>query len=193
MNLLRLSLCLLMLFRFGAGESLHASVAGFDPPAFTKSSKDTFPVPEGISNLLFYLQRDPDANTVVYQLNLTEQGLLNEAEPVKIFWIRYAEKGQRKELNYIHRKFAYGLLFKKLSPDKYEFRFVSHDKIQFGLMKGKDGNYQVSCSIFNKPAILKRMYVRIDGGSFWVPNVLYVDFIGVEEATGKEITQRYKP
>ena len=193
MNLLSFSLCWFVLLWFSAGESLNPKFVTLKASFAQKVKGENFPVPKGVPNLLFYLQRDPESNTVIYQLNLDEQGKLNEAEPIKIFWIRYAEKGQRKELNYIHRKFAYGLNFKKLAPDKYEFQFVSHDKVRFELAKGKDGNFRVQTIINNKPIILERMYVRIDGGTFWVPNVLYVDFEGVEVATGKEVTLQYKP
>jgi hypothetical protein len=182
-----------MLFWIDAGRNPERRHTALNEPILLNNDKTSFPVPAGIPNMLFYLQRDPDANTVVYQLNLTEQGALNEAEPVKAFWIRYEEKGQQKELNYIHRKFAYGLHFKRLGPERHEFRFVSHDTIRFELTKGKDGNFKVNCSIFDKSAYLKKMYVRIEGGSFWAPNVRYVDFTGIDEATGKEITRRYIP
>jgi hypothetical protein len=59
--------------------------AGIAAPVAAFSPGQDFPVPRNIPNLLFYLQRDPDANTVIYQLNLTEQGELNEAEPIKVF------------------------------------------------------------------------------------------------------------
>ena len=118
---------------------------------------------------------------------------MNEAEPIKVFWIRYAEQGQRKELSYIHRKFAFGVNTKKIGPEKYEFHLVSHDKIRFLLSKGKDGNFHVYTTIADKNAILKRIYVRIDGGSFWVPNIPYVDFFGVLEGSGKDIMGRYIP
>lgn len=193
MSFLRLSLCLILLAGPGAADNPFPRLSGFHHPLSLKSQGEKFPVPKGIPNLLFYLQRDPDANTVIYQLNLTEQGELNEAEPIKVFWIRYAEKGQQKELNYIHRKFAYSLNFKKINPEKYEFTFVSHDKILFTLRKEKDGNFHVYTTINNQSLLLKRIYVRIEGGTFWVPNVLYVDLEGVDPATGKEATMRYNP
>ncbi|WP_374761916.1 DUF4833 domain-containing protein [Dyadobacter frigoris] len=36
------------------------------------------------------MQRDPDSNTICYTLNLDKNGLLNEKDPVKIFWVRYS-------------------------------------------------------------------------------------------------------
>jgi hypothetical protein len=82
---------------------------------------------------------------------------------------------------------------KKVGPERYAFQFVSHDKIHFELRRGKDGRFHVFTEVNQQPLLLKRMYVRIEGGTFWVPNVLYVDFEGLDEATGREIVQRYKP
>ncbi|CAN5917478.1 hypothetical protein BH24BAC1_BH24BAC1_07400 [soil metagenome] len=189
-----LLLCLLMLVPHANEKSPLPLPAQPELQASTTHSQTSFPEPKGIPNMLFYLQRDPDPNTVVYQLNLTDEGRLNEAEPIKVFWIRYAEQGQRRELNYIHRKFAFGVNTKKISPEKYEFHLVSHDKIRFLLSKGKDGNFHVYTTIANQNAILKRIYVRIEsGGSFWVPNIPFVDFFGIQEGGGKEIVGRYIP
>lgn len=175
----------------GSGNYLCASSYSFAPPVISR--QDSLPVPKEIKNMLFYMQRDPNANTVVYQLNLTEQDIPNEKEPIDVFWIRYAEDGQRKELNYFQNKLAYGLNVKKISPERYEFQFVSYPKLTFQLKKGTDGKYHVYAPIGQKQAILKRVFVRIEGGTFWVPNVLYVDIIGVDMATGKEITERITP
>ena len=66
------------------------------------------PCPKG-SKLLFYLQRDPDANTVIYELNFRKDGSLHPESPIIASWIRYSEQGQRKELSGIERRFAYGV------------------------------------------------------------------------------------
>ncbi|QCR24881.1 DUF4833 domain-containing protein [Pontibacter sp. SGAir0037] len=142
---------------------------------------------------MFFVQRDPNANTVVYELNRTAQGTLDEKEPVHAFWIRYADGGEQKELNYIQRKFAYGLNTKKLGKDSYELKFVSYSKLVLYLRKGTDGKFHVYTTINQKEAILDRVFVRIEGGTFWVPNVLYVELKGRDAATGKAVTGRFKP
>ncbi len=64
------------------GALIMASLsAGSNPLSFA----DSLPVPAGINNQLFYLQRDPDANTVVYKLNI-KNGELVDSEPVSAFW-----------------------------------------------------------------------------------------------------------
>jgi hypothetical protein len=37
------------------------------------------------------------------------------------------------------------------------------------------------------------VFIKIEGGSFWLPNVIYVELKGIDPATGKEITERFKP
>lgn len=187
--LIQFSLWFLLLLPTG----LRPSVAP-EPVSVAKNNQaKDWPVPTGIKNLLFYIQRDPNINTAIYELNVDDRGVLNEQEPIKVYWIRYADKGQRQELNYFQRKLAYGLEFKKLGPDKFEFRFVCHTKLPFYLVKAADGKFVVHKSISGKEALLKRIYVRIEGGTFWVPNVRYADIEGMEIATGKPIAERYLP
>lgn len=168
----------------GPAEAGNCIIRVPDKPA-------TLPVPKNIKDMKFYLQRDPNTNTVVYALNRTPQGTLNEEEPIQGYWIRYAEKGERQELSYIQRKFAYGLKTKKLGEDNYEVRFVSYAKKLLYLRKNpQDNQFWVYTTINQKECILDRIFVRIEGGTFWVPNVLYVELIGRDTATGKEITGR---
>jgi len=69
----------------------------------------TLPLPTEFLNLLFYIQRNPDFNTVCYAVNLNENGVLNVLDPTMMFWIRYADNGRRQELSYLLKKFAYGI------------------------------------------------------------------------------------
>ena len=134
-----------------------------------------FPVPSGVANQLFYLQRDPNTNTVIYQLNVNSAGKLDEDEPVNVFWIRYDEHGERKDLNFIQRKFAYGLSAEKLAADKYELKFAAYNKVRFFLLRSAtDKAFHVYTTIGGKQMQLERVFLRIEGGTFWVPNVKYI-------------------
>jgi hypothetical protein len=60
-------------------------------------------------------------------------------------------------------------------------------------MKATDNKYHVFTSINQKEAILSRIYIKINpGGSFWSPNVEYVEMAGIEPGTGKEVMERRK-
>lgn len=150
-----------------------------------------FPVPSGIANQLFYLQRDPNINTVIYQLNVSSAGRLDEEEPIRVFWIRYADQGEVKDLSFIQRKFAYGLSAKRMAPDKYELKFAAYDKVRFFLMKSAvDKAFHVYATIANKQIVLERVFLRIEGGTFWVPNVKYIEFKGWNAATREPVVER---
>ncbi len=162
------------------------------PPAPKPAT--TFPVPSGVANQLFYLQRDPNTNTVIYQLNVDRTGRLNEDEPVNVFWIRYDEHGERKDLNFIQRKFAYGLTAEKLAADKYELKFAAYNKVRFYLLKSPaDRAFHVYTTIAGRQLQLERVYLRIEGGTFWVPNVKYIEFKGLSSATREPVTERVLP
>jgi hypothetical protein len=153
----------------------------------------TFPVPAGVTNQLFYLQRDPNTNTIIYQLNVNSAGQVDEEEPINVFWLRYDEQGQRKELNFIQRKFAYGLTARKLTADKYELKFAAYDKVPFYLLKsGVDKAFHVYTIVANKQILLTRVYLRIEGGTFWVPNVRYIEFKGLDAGTHAPVVTRVK-
>ena len=143
-----------------------------------------FPVPTGIAHELFYLQRDPNTNTVVYQLNVDGAGQLDEDEPINIFWLRYAEQGQRKELNFIQRKFAYGISTKRLAPNKYVLKFAAYDKVPLYLLKSSTDNaFHVYATVNSQQIELQRIFLRIEGGTFWVPNVKYIELKGLNTTT----------
>ncbi|HEV9037614.1 MAG TPA: DUF4833 domain-containing protein [Puia sp.] len=154
---------------------------------------DTFPIPPANSNSLFYLQRTPNTNTIICELNETA-GILDKDEPVRVLWIRYTEQRQREELTWIQRHFAYGLKERDMGNDIYELRFVSYKQIPMYLKRSSvDNKRHVYVSIDGRQAILQRVYIRIDpGGSFWAPNVRYLELKGVDTQNGKELIQRIK-
>jgi len=154
---------------------------------------EKFPaLPDNISRL-FYVQRTSNTNTIVYELNVGKNGQLDPEEPVHPYWIRYGEKGQKEELSYIQRKFAYGIVSKQTGNDQYDIRFVSYKKFPLMLMKGNDGKYHIFATVNQKQMALSRVFVKIEGGSFWLPNVKYVELRGTESSTGREIIERFKP
>jgi hypothetical protein len=150
-----------------------------------------YPIPTGNSNLLFFIQRDPNINTLIYELNI-KNGALNEEEPVHVFWIRYAEKGQHDDLNYIQRNFAYGVKSKMINKENYEIHFVSYKKKTMYLRKSTDNKFYIFTDINKKQAILKQVFIRVNGGSFWLPNIEYVELKGVDPITGVEVVERMK-
>lgn len=154
---------------------------------------DKFPIPEKTDNLMFYIQRDPNTNTICYEVNLDKNSKINDKEPVNVYWIRYPEGGQKKDLNYIQRKFAYGINSKKVAEDHFDIRSVAYSKLPLILKKDKNDDFHVYIKINQKECIVERIFIRIDGGTFWSPNVLFIELKGTDPLTGKKQVQRFKP
>lgn len=169
-----------------------SSAQGNSTAAKTITAADTFPVPPGNANQLFYLQRTSNKNTIVCDLNMVN-GMLNKEDPVHVYWIRYSDQGQRQELSYIQRTFAYGIKSTPLANDGgYVMHFVSYKKYPMYLVKSADNKYRVYATINSKKVVLNRIFIKINGGSFWSPNVEYVEIKGIDPTNGKEVTDRLK-
>ncbi|WP_207536067.1 DUF4833 domain-containing protein [Desertivirga arenae] len=158
--------------------------------AATAETEPALPVPKGIKNELFYLQRDPNKNTVIYELNL-KNGSVDQDKPVNVYWIRYEEKGQKQDLSSMQRRLGYGLNSKYLGKDRYELRFVSYDKLPLLLTKSEtDNKYHIYARIKQKQAILNRIFVRVTWGTLGWPKVQYAELIGTDPSSGEEIRDR---
>lgn len=194
----KILLLLLCLIPAGWLQSMSEKVPSASQQTVAKKvitdPQDTFPVPGGNPKQLFYLQRTANTNTIVCELNPGSNGLPDEDEPVHVFWIRYPEGGQRKELNYIQRIFAYGIKSQAQGNGVYKLHFVSYKKQNLWLMPwAKDNKYHVFTNINQRQALLTRIFIKIDGGSFWSPNIVYMELKGIDAVTGKEVMERFKP
>lgn len=148
------------------------------------------PTPKS-KDLLFFLQRTPDANTVIYELNYKSDGSINQEDPVKGSWIRYEEQGKYQDLTGVEKKFAYGVKCKALGNDQFEIRLVAYKKMPLYLIKSEsDQKYRMYIKDEGKNLLLKRVFVKINGGSFWFPKVQYIDLFTVNSESGAEVLKR---
>ncbi len=150
-----------------------------------------YPVLEQSDLLLFYIQRNHNTNTVVYETNLLPGGLINLEDPIHIYWIKFEKSGAHviQELNYIQKKLAYGYESKVINNDLIEFSFVSYDKMKLYLRKEENGNFNVATSIDGEMSIIDYIYIYAeDLGVF--PQVKYAEFFGKQINTFKSIYKR---
>ncbi|MET4012611.1 hypothetical protein ABIB62_002450 [Mucilaginibacter sp. UYP25] len=154
-----------------------------------------YPTPPPNPNRLFYLQRSPNINALSYDINIDKAtGKPDEDSPLHIYWLRYAEgHGETSELTYIQRKFAYGVTSTNLGNDKYDIRLMSYKKFPLTLMKAADGKYHIFAFVSKKQIQLQNIFIKIEGGSMWSPNVIFVEMNGKDPVNGKQITERFKP
>src|SRR4051812_27030190 len=67
---------------------------------------------------LFYVQRSPNANTVVYVVHRDDKGKIDAANPVEAFWRKFNIDGSKQSLNMIERMMAYGVRVDRVQPGK---------------------------------------------------------------------------
>lgn len=157
---------------------------------------DTFPVPKNNKDMLFYVQRTHNKNTIVYELNYNADSSLNSTSPVKMYWIRYSDKGEIAQLSYVQKKYAYGIesLITDTTKKSFKINFVSYKKRDLFLMKLKEDNkYRAYMLLDGKLCYLTKVFVKIDGGTFWVPHITYVELTGIDPSTGKKVREKIKP
>ena len=168
---------------------------GVQSQAKAKDGKE-FPAPKDIKNQLFYVQRTNNINTLIYQLNYTEKGELNEKEPIKIFWKNYDSDGSTESLNIIQKKYAYGIEVHVLDSVKktFYFNFVSYKKKQMFLIRSPiDHKYEAFVTINNKLININRIYIHIEGGAFWTPKIKFLDVFGKLPNKPEEVVERVIP
>ncbi|MFD0794237.1 DUF4833 domain-containing protein [Mucilaginibacter litoreus] len=199
-TLLRL---LLAFICFNAAPGLNAAKAACyqdttvsdTTPVRTAKDGRAYPVLPANPDRLFYLQRSTNINALSYDINIDKStGKLNEDLPIHVYWLRYAEgHGEPSELTYVQRKFAYGITSKPLGNNQYEIRILSYKKFPLTLMKAADGKYHIFAVLSKKQIQLQNIFIQIEGGAIWSPNVIFVEMKGTDPVTGKEVTERFKP
>ena len=154
--------------------------------------KESLPVPAE-KDQLFYLQRDPDPNTVIYSINL-EDGELNSSHPVKVHWIRYTEGNKRTSLSLIQRTMAYGVHHTKISDNEFDIRIQAYKDLSIRIrFSQQNKKYQAYTRVENKEIVLERIFVRINGGSLFKPKIQYVEISGYDPESKSKISHRFQP
>lgn len=165
-----------------------------DPPnAGVVPTASHLPVPTDVG-MLFYIQRSTNENTIVYTLNSGTDGAPDKEHPVHVFWRRYQEDGRRADLDWIQRTFAYGIRSKALE-NAYELRCVAYNKVPIHLYPAaRSGDRPLVLVTVNGHTLrLERIYLQIDGGAFWTPNVTFIEFTGRDPVTGAAMLERIVP
>jgi len=153
----------------------------FSPFAF--SQNENYPVPPKTTERLFYIQRNHNANTIVYDANFDKNGKLIEDEPVEVYWIRYQEQGQRMELRTIEKWYAYGVDCEENENGSFKVELVADKNRAFYLQQTEPFKAIITTLINKKMAVLEHMYIFADNSGVW-PTVKYIELFGSDLKTG---------
>jgi len=149
---------------------------------------DGFPIPPRSNKTLFYIQRSTNANTIMYEANIENKNI-DEDDPVSVYWIRYAEKGQRRKLNYIERVMAYGVTCKPTANHSFILHFNASSSKEVLVLLDSKGVAHARMSINKKNSTLEKIFVMVTDKSF-IPKVDYVEFFGTDVTTGEKTYEK---
>lgn len=137
-----------------------------------------YPVP-CVRDMLFYIQRNQNENTVIYRVNRNLGGNINLGDPVSVFWKNYYSKLPDSPINYIQRQLAYGTSCRIVNNDMIQLTIVSYPKFPIYIVMKETGVCQAIAKIKGQWAVLTNVYVYAeDSGAF--PVVNYLEIYGVD-------------
>ena len=141
------------------------------------------------SSKAFSIQRSKDINEIVYEVSITGMNLINIEQPINIYWVKHTDGNRIEPLSWIQNKYAYGLEFMKKNALEATFHFVSYNKRIFTIQKDKEGQFKVYTEVKGKKAIVERIFVQIDGGSFWFPKISRVELYSLNPQNNQKVTE----
>ena len=140
---------------------------------------------------LFHIERNKNANIVVYDAEVLPDGNLPAKDPVVVYWLKLAEDGARKKLKGIEKRLAYGFEVRS----RHGNRLVLKMKADVGrevLVDRFEGIYRAFIVIDERWALLDRIYIFADESGI-LPSVEYIELFGVDVETGEEVHEKYLP
>lgn len=138
-----------------------------------------YPVPPKTTERLFYIQRNHNANTIIYDANFDARGMLKTDFPMDVYWQRYQDKGQRMELRKVEKLFAYGAECSPVKGKKneYKVKLVADRERDFRLVQKGPFNAMIVTFINKQESQIEHLYIYADNASYW-PKVKYIEFFG---------------
>lgn len=155
--------------------------------------RDDTPVPDD-PNVVFYIQRSGNPNTVVYAARFAREGRLNRRDPVEVFWRRYNTTGEKRDLSYAERTFAWGIRAAPLRDHDNAFlvSLVSYTQRPVVVRVNGEGEAEAILNMEGRTARLIYAYVKTEG-SGRVPSIVHVDIFGEDLETGEYLRERVTP
>jgi hypothetical protein len=152
-----------------------------------------FPVPND-PNMLFYLQRSTNANTIVYAANMDAQGHIDPDTPIDAYWRRYAEEGQRRGLHFLERLVAFGVHARPIAGHANTFNadIAGYPERSFSVEIDKTGSPEAVTKMGARNARLVAAYLQLDEHGL-IPSLVYCDIYGVDQATGQLLKEHLVP
>ena len=141
---------------------------------------------------LFKIERSKNANIIQYDARSGPDGKLLKKDPVVGYWIRLNEQGQRMELTWVQKTFAFGFST-RLAKDRQsaEMDMVADLGAPVSVIREGD-DYRATIPIEGRTSYLDRIYIKASGKGMKV-DVEYVETFGRDMETGEDRYQKIVP
>ncbi len=158
------------------------------------STNNKFPQPPPSAIRLFYIQRSTNSNVVIYDANLVNKKYETQ-KPIRSYWLRLSDKGQKEDLSLLQRTLAYGYENEPVpnEPNNVDIEIVSYKKRRIKLSFDATGNPVALFQIAGKTSHLYRVWVQVQETGNLIPRIMYVELFGHDPKTGAEVYERFKP
>jgi hypothetical protein len=145
-------------------------------------------------NMLFYLQRSTNSNTIVYAANIARPGQLDPKKPLDVFWRRYEDGGGRRPLGFFERTMAYGASPRPVEghPNEFDANIVSFPEIKFRIGVDQSGGPEAVVLIGARRARLISAFVQVDESGF-IPKLVFMDVYGIDKVDGRVLHEHLAP
>lgn len=152
-----------------------------------------YPVPKD-PNMLYYIQRSVNSNTVVYAAHVDSRGHIDSRAPVDAYWRWYNVDGHRKPLNLIERIMAYGVqsVANSGSVGTFAFKVAGFPERELLLDQDSYGHPEAVAQLGGRWAKLVYVYLQVDNRGL-LPSVTAMDLFGIDKNTGKALREHVIP
>lgn len=141
---------------------------------------------------LFNIERSKNENVVQYDVQVKADGKLDANEPVIAYWVRLAKDGQKEDLKWVEKQFAYG--FKaKYNPKTNTATLDLVAKINRQIKVSEvQGEYRAETTIDSQPAYLEKIFISSKGKGMST-EIIYMELFGKDVQTGEDRYEKFKP
>ena len=138
-------------------------------------------------NQLFYVQRSPNSNTVIYTARLDGHGEIDRGNPVEGYWRKFNIDGSRQPLNLIERMMAYGVRADRAQPGKpVTFAIAALPEQKFTVTLDTQHRPEALAQIGSHTVKVDYIYLHVKEGGL-LPDVPVLDVFGTDIVTGKAV------
>ena len=166
------------------GRELTSKVTELDR---IPSMRPEFPVPNE-PNMLFYVQRSVNSNTVIYAAHLDPKGQIDHDTPIDAYWRWYNVDGHKKPLIFIERMLAYGVKSVTHSGPRgaVTFKIAAIPEQTFVVDLDAHQHPEALLQVGERWIKLDYVYLHVDDHGL-MPDVTAVDIFGTDRVTGKAV------